>query len=87
VTAVNPLVPALGNSNGGDDFAPASIGFPATCDDVKVPHGGPFCAIAVNTLADLVYCVDCVTEFKVDCIDAARMPEARGRVYPCECNP
>jgi len=28
---------------------------------------------------------DCVTEFKVDCIDAAARPQFQA--YPCECNP
>jgi hypothetical protein len=87
VTPVNPLVPVLGGSGGGDDVTPAAIGFPAICTDLKIPGGGPFCDVQVSTLADVVRCVDCVTEFKVDCMDAARVPSLLGRVYPCECTP
>jgi 3-hydroxyacyl-CoA dehydrogenase/enoyl-CoA hydratase/3-hydroxybutyryl-CoA epimerase len=32
----------------------------------KIPGGGPFCDQPVSTLADLIECVDCVSEFKVD---------------------
>ena len=54
---------------GGDDQAcdgsatlsPALIGFSGNCPAVAA-CGGP-----VTTLAQLVACVDCVTEFKVDC--------------------
>src|SRR5262249_20851531 len=53
-------------SGHADDLTPAAIGFPAACPDVKVPGGGPFCDGQVNTLSELIECVDCVTEFKVD---------------------
>ena len=59
------------------------IGFPTTCPAVTVPHGGPACAAAINTIDDLVKCVDCVTEFKVDCADALSRPDQVP--YPPEC--
>ncbi|TMA79705.1 MAG: hypothetical protein E6J72_10400, partial [Deltaproteobacteria bacterium] len=64
-------------------FSPSSIGFPTTCPAVTVPHGGPACAAAINTIDDLVKCVDCVTEFKVDCADALSRPDQVP--YPPEC--
>jgi hypothetical protein len=71
--------------NGVGDLAPAAIGFVGSCPNVTVP-GGPSCGGAINTLDDLVDCVDCVTEFKVDCTDRAAVPwNADG--YPGECNP
>ena len=72
-------------SGGSDDLTPAAIGFAPTCPTVKIPGGGPFCDQPVGTLAELVECVDCVSEFKVDCIDRTRVPGFD--VYPCECNP
>ncbi len=83
VTALDGTV--IGGSGNSDDFTPTAIGFPASCSAVKIPGGGAFCAGSVTTLAELVECVDCVTEFKVDCIDRARVPEFG--TYPCECNP
>ena len=47
--------------DGSGDFSPALIGFSGNCPAVAA-CGGP-----VTTLAQLVACVDCVTEFKVDC--------------------
>jgi hypothetical protein len=71
-------------SGGSDDFTPAAIGFPPFCPDVKVPSGGPFCEQPIATLADLVECVDCVSEFKVDCVDRLGVPGLAA--YPCECS-
>jgi hypothetical protein len=67
-------------------FTPADIGFPATCMDVT-PPGGSSCGGVVNgsSLQDLIDCVDCVTEFKVDCADRAAVP-AFVAPYPAECN-
>ena len=71
--------------NGTGDYDPQSqIGFQASCDAVTVP-GGASCAGPVTTLQDLVDCVGCVTEFKVDCMDRATVPEFE--TYPAECNP
>ncbi len=71
--------------NGTGDFTPAEIGFVGSCPAVTVPGGGS-CAGAISTLQDLVDCVDCVTEFKVDCVDQAAVPWNAGS-YPAECNP
>jgi hypothetical protein len=71
-------------SGAADDLTPAAIGFLPTCPAVQIP-GGTFCDQAIGTLADLVECVACVSEFKVDCADRVRVPEFG--VYPCECNP
>ncbi len=88
VTLVNPGGPvSIPGVASGDDLLPAAIGFPASCTGVTLPPvpGRPAtpCAGAVSTLADLVTCVDCVTEFKADCIDAAARPQFT--TYPCEC--
>ncbi|HEY2387243.1 MAG TPA: hypothetical protein VGK30_09800 [Candidatus Binatia bacterium] len=65
----------------GDDLTPAQIGFPTTCLDASVP----ICAGPVTTLQQLIDCVDCVTEFKVDCVVAAAVP-AFVSPYPSQCN-
>jgi len=75
---------ADGLCDGSGDFTPAAIGFPATCPAVTIP-GGASCAAAIGTLADIVDCVTCVTEFKVDCVDRASLPDLIA--YPGECNP
>jgi hypothetical protein len=71
----------------GDDFTPAQIesGFPAMCLDVT-PPGGSSCSHAIGSLQDLIDCVACVTEFKVDCADRAAVP-AFVLPYPGQCNP
>lgn len=81
VTSPSNTVPGTG---GSDDLTPAAIGFPASCDQLTVP-GGPDCSQPIATLADVVECVDCITEFKVDCADRAAVPW--GASYPGECNP
>ena len=71
---------------GGDDLTPAAIGFVPSCTDVTVP-GGPECGAltAIDELGELLQCVDCVTEFKVDCVDRAAVPALAP--YPEECGP
>jgi hypothetical protein len=85
-------VKAICNACGGadkvcgtaDDLAPATIGFAELCPFVKVPGGEDCNAIGrINTLEKLVQCVDCVTEFNVDCADSAAVPEFVP--YPREC--
>ncbi len=71
--------------DGNGDLTPAAIGFVSSCPAVTVP-GGASCAGPVNTLTELVACVDCVTEFKVDCVDRAAVPWSSAG-YPGECNP
>jgi hypothetical protein len=80
--ACGAAVSGLGCTNMGQP--PSNIGFVTTCPDVTVP-GGPSCAGAIDTMSDLVACVDCVTEFKVDCMDALSAPHQVP--YPVECNP
>jgi len=68
---------------GGDDLTPTQIGFTSSCPSVTIP-GGASCAHAITTVQDIVDCVDCVTEFKADCIDALTVPELKS--YPSQCN-
>jgi hypothetical protein len=84
------IIPGLAAA---DDLAPGSIGFMATCPAVTIP-GATNCADlddldgagnTIDSLRELILCIDCVHEFKVDCIDAAARPQ--NQVYPCECNP
>lgn len=69
---------------GGDDLTAAAIGFGATCPPVTVPHGGTVCGGPITDLNSIVACVDCVTEFKADCLDALAVPQTAA--YPAECN-
>ncbi len=62
----------------------ASIGFTGHCPAVTVPPSGPSCGGPINNLNDLVRCVDCVTEFKVDCMDALGRPD-QVAPYPPQC--
>jgi len=67
-----------------DDLMRTDIGFVDPCPGVTVP-GGASCRHAVDSLGDVIACVDCVTEFKTDCADRAAVP-AFGAPYPAECN-
>jgi hypothetical protein len=84
-TGFPPAVPGDGMA---DDFTPAQVGFPASCPAVTVPPGPSTaavpCSATVTTLEDLIRCVDCVTEFKVDCIERAKVPGFGA--LPAECN-
>jgi cysteine-rich repeat protein len=73
-----------GGTGADADFTAAAIGFAAACPAVTVP-GGPACGGAVTTLTDLVECLACVSEFKVDCMDRTPVPQLAP--YPAECNP
>jgi hypothetical protein len=66
------------------DFTPGDIGFTGTCDSVALPFGGAACSRQVGDLTDLLACVDCVTEFTVDCFDRAAVLEFGA--LPSECN-
>jgi len=66
------------------DFSTDEIGFADTCDAVTVPGAGTLCGGPINDLSELLTCVGCVTEFKVDCADRAAVPEFGP--LPSECN-
>jgi len=72
---------------GGDDVPLGDLYNPVpTCPAVTLP-GPPFTAcggIAIATLQDLVDCLDCVAEFKIDCSAANQVPALTP--YPAECN-
>lgn len=72
------------------DFPADAIGQVFNCSNLTVPNGGPACAGVtgrgpITTLQDLVNCIQCVTEFKVDCTDRIAAP-ATGALF-AECNP
>jgi hypothetical protein len=67
---------------GSDDPDPGDIGFVSTCPDVTTPSGQA-CGGTIASLSDLVSCVACVTEFKVDCLSALVTPTLTP--YPAEC--
>jgi hypothetical protein len=70
---------------GGDDLSPSQIGFAPTCPGVQVPGGADCGSIgSVTSLDALVACVDCATEFAVDCVDRAAVPGLAA--YPPECS-
>jgi hypothetical protein len=85
---VSRICAACGGANaacgGGDDPAPSAIGFVSSCPAVTVPDG-PSCAGAIGAVGDIVTCVDCVTEFKGDCLDALAVAGLTS--YPAECGP
>jgi hypothetical protein len=59
-----------------------TIGFPDHCPAVTVP-GGAACGGPVGNLGQLITCVDCVTEFKVDCEVGLAVPGFEP--YPGQC--
>ena len=95
VMPVNPGVPTLGASNPQGDIPLTDVftivpDCPALTAPARADRGPVDCAQKnpLTTLADLVFCVDCVAEFKVDCFDAARVTNTFGpfaQVAP-ECN-
>ena len=72
--AINKACTGLDNS---------AIALPATCLAVT-PEGGSSCGGANSSLADVVDCVGCVTEFKVDCPDRVSALGG-GSTYPPNC--
>jgi hypothetical protein len=94
VATVNPGVPAIGGTGGtgvdADFTADDILGTgPFNCPAVTVPPGPSRPAVAcggpIVTLADLIFCLDCVTEYKVDCLDPNRIDQAFIG-YPSQCN-
>ena len=68
-------VSAIAKACGG--LTPGAIGFPANCPAVAS------CAAPVTDVASLTTCVDCVTEFKVDCTVPLAVPAVA--TYPADC--
>jgi hypothetical protein len=69
---------------------PDSIGNLFDCANLTVPGASASCAGAsgrgpITTVADLTTCIQCLTEFKVDCADRMAVP-ATGGMF-AECNP
>jgi cysteine-rich repeat protein len=61
---------------------PGSVGFASHCPAVTVP-GGTACGGPIGDMASLAACIECVTEFKVDCDVALAVPSFQP--YPPEC--
>ena len=70
--------------DGTNDISPTTIGFPDDCSRVAEPHGGDNCFGPITDLDSLVTCVDCVTQFKGNCVDNLQVPQLTP--YPAECN-
>jgi hypothetical protein len=67
---------------GDDDFAPGTIGFPASCPDVT-PPAGVSCAATPTSLADVVACVDCVADFSASCATGVAVPHLAAYAQSC----
>jgi hypothetical protein len=61
----------------------ATIGFASHCPTVVVPPAGPACAAPITDYNSIITCVDCVTEFKVDCEVDLAVPAFVA--YPAQC--
>jgi hypothetical protein len=95
VFPINPgvaMVPGSGGIGIDADFTLDDIlagAGPFNCPSVTVPAGpsrpATLCGVPMATLADLVRCLDCVTEYKVDCLDPNRLHQSF-LAYPSECN-
>ena len=76
------------------DALPDNVGNLFNCANFTDPNGGPACAGAtgrgpINTLEDLANCIECLTEFKVDCADRIAAPMVGTTAQPvfAQCNP
>ncbi len=61
----------------------STVGLPAECT-IVTPDGGSSCGGSNISLTDIVDCVGCVTEYKVDCPDRIGALAA-GATYPAAC--
>jgi hypothetical protein len=66
-----------GKCGGGDDFAPAALGFPATCPAIGT------CGGLVQTLKDVANCADCVTHAIMDTAVRRTLPQFATAPPPC----
>jgi hypothetical protein len=74
-----------GLCDGNGDVTPAQVGFVSTCPSV-VPFSSTSCAAPISSADAIVDCVDCVTDFKTDCMDAVAVPDLVSPLPP-NCNP
>lgn len=65
-------------------FAPLAIGFEPECPDATVPGAPASCKLTIGTLTDLITCVDCLTDFEVQCTTDIPVPTLT--TYPAECS-
>jgi hypothetical protein len=65
-------------------FLPSDIGFEPECPDATVPGAASSCKLTIGTLADLISCVDCLTDFEVRCTTDVAVPALT--TYPTECS-
>jgi hypothetical protein len=83
-----------------DDLDPQTeIGFGTACPVAILPYPpGTDCSTlddlpsgstndVIDSLEELVRCIDCVLEYKVDCIDRAAVPHHQGLPMPCAATP
>src|SRR6185503_4655230 len=77
-TKVSRICKACGGADktcgNGDDLAASAIGFASTCPSVQVPGGGT-CGAPIVSVADVVTCVDCATDFAAACVDLLAVPQ------------
>ncbi len=81
-------------TGGSDDLTPSAIGFAPTCPAMTLPYDpNTSCdtlddidgtANAIDSLRELVLCLDCVSEAATDCADANQMAGLAS--YPAVCN-
>lgn len=76
---VSHVCDACGNGKcgDGDDFAPAALGFPATCPAIGT------CGGSVQTLQDLANCADCVSHALIDTAVRRTIPQFATAPPPC----
>jgi hypothetical protein len=91
--AEDKLTSAICKACGGDDKlcggsadrTLVEIGTAPACDALTVPLGGAVCSHALSTLSDLAECLQCVTEYAIDCVDRVAVPGVA--TVPPECAP
>jgi hypothetical protein len=86
---VDGICKACGGSDqtcdGNGDLTPGAIGFASSCPAVTT-FASDSCGGPIASAAAIVDCVDCVTTFKTDCMDAVAVPGLVSPL-PSNCNP